>query len=337
MYLGMKIRLLIATADKDYTDHMTKTLSKGYADTLELNICSTPERLAALTSSNRYDAALLEPDFVSAAKPGSILVPFVLIDEFGHSGDGGELKRIRKYQRISSMTGQILQSCAEAGKGTGAADASKAQMTAVWSPAGGAGKTTVALAYAANMASAGKQVVYLNLESFSSTSVYFAESGGSISKALEKLESNLQLFLLGIRQQDSGSGILYFGSPDNYDDISILTVEDIEKLLKACAIEIDELVIDLSSQIDQRVVKIFGMADKVLLINDASNTSQAKLNQFISQHNIFTQIQPKAVLVNNKDARTQEGRVSKTIMLPFVPTGDPVSVFKALSGSRADW
>jgi len=333
----MKIRLLIATADKDYTDHLTKTISKGYAETLELNVCTTPERLTDMTDSNRYDAALLEPDFVSAAKPGSILVPFVLIDELGPGADGGELKGIRKYQRISSMTGQILEGCAEAGRGKSAADAEKARITAVWSPAGGAGKTTVALAYAANKASAGKQVVYLNLENFSSTSVYFPESGRSISKALEKLESNLQLFLLGIRQQDSGSGILYFCGPENYDDISILTVEDIEKLLTACAVEIDELVVDLPSQIDPRIVKTLAMSDKVLLVTDQSSTSQVKLNQFISQHNVFGQIQPKAVLVNNKDARSQDERIVKTIMLPYVQTGDPVSVFKALSGSRADW
>ena len=333
----MKIRLLIATADRDYTDHLSNSISKRYADTLELSICSSAERLTDLTSASRYDAALLEPGFVSALAPGSVQLPFVLTDELEYSADNSGLKKIRKYQRISSMTGQILESCAEAGKGAGGVDASKAQVTAVWSPTGGTGKTTVALAYAASKASSGKQVVYLNLENFSSTSVYFPESGSSISKALAKLDSNLQLFLLGIRQQDSGSGILYFCSPENYDDISILTAEDIEKLISACAAEIDELVIDLSSQIDGRIVKIFSMADKVLLIADPSNSSQAKISQFISQHNVFGQIQPKAILINNKGAGSPEERISKTIMLPFVQATDPVSVFKTLSGSRADW
>lgn len=330
----MKIRLLIATADKDYTDHLSNTISKRYADTLELSICTSAERLSDLTAAGKYDAALLEPDFISAVAPGSIIVPFVLVDELGQGADSGNVKNIRKYQRISSMTGQVIESCAEAGRGPGGVDASKAQITAVWSPAGGTGKTTVALAYAASKASAGKQVVYLNLENFSSTPVYFPESGRSISKALEKLESNLQLFLLGIRQQDVGSGIMYFCGPENYDDICILTDEDIEKLITACATEVDELVIDLSSQIDKRVVKTFGMADKILLIADPSNASQVKINQFITQHNVFGQIQPKAVLVNNKNAASQGAGISKTVMLPYVQTGDPISVFKTLSGSR---
>jgi len=333
----MKIRLLIATADKGYTDHLSNTISKRYADTLELSICSSIERLIDLTSVNRYDVALIEPDFVSAIKPGCIQVPFVLIDELGHGAESGDIKRIRKYQRISSMTGQILESYAETGKRAGGADAYKAQITAVWSPTGGTGKTTVALAYAASRVAAGKMVVYLNLENFSSTSVYFPDNGRSISKALEKLESNIQLFLLGIRQQDSGSGIMYFCGPENYDDINVLTTEDVEKLINACATEIDELVIDLSSQIDERVVKIFSMADKVLLVADPSKSSQAKTQQFISQHNVFGQVQPKTVLVNNKGANLPEERIDKTVILPLVQTNDPVSVFKALSGNRADW
>jgi len=332
----MKIRLLIATADKGYTDHLSNTISKRFADTLELSICSSIERLADLTSANRYDAALLDPDFVAAVEPGCIEVPFLLIDELEHSFESGEMKRIRKYQRISAIAGQILESCAETGKRAGA-DAKKAQVTAVWSPAGGAGKTTVALAYAANKVASGKTVVYLNLENFSSTSVFFPESGRSISKAFEKLESNLQLFILGIRQQDSGSGIMYFCSPENYDDVSILTAEDIEKLVNACAAEVDELVVDLSSQVDERVVKIFGMAAKVLLVADPSQSSQVKTNQFISQHNVFGQIQPKAILINNKGANLPVEYINKTVMLPLVQTNDPVSVFKTLSGIRADW
>ena len=332
----MKIRLLIATADKDYTDHLSGTISKRYADTIELIICSSAERLADMTSTGKYDAALIEPEFAPSVKPGSVQVPFVLADEMERGLEHFEMKTIRKYQRISSMTGRIMESYAEVGKGGGFASG-KALITAVWSPAGGAGKTTVALAYAANKASTGKLVVYLNLENFSSTPVYFPETGRSISKALEKLESNLQLFLLGIRQQDSGSGILYFCSPENYDDIGILNAEDIEKLIDGCAAEVDELVIDLSSQIDKRVTKAFSMADKVLLIADATTASQVKANQFISQHNIFGQIQPKAVLVNNKGANTPEGRVAGTVMLPLIQSNDPVSVFKTLSGSRVDW
>jgi len=241
-------------------------------------------------------------------------------------------KKIPKYQRISSLAGSILESYAEVDKGLNSFSVNKANITAVWSPSGGSGKTTVALAYAAHKVSAGKQAIYLSLENFSSTSVYFPDNGKSISKAFEKLESNAQVFMMSIRQQDNGSGISYFCSPQNYDDINILTANDIEMLVNACAAGIDELVVDLSSQCDRRVQEVFNLADTVLLICDPSSTSQAKLKQFINQHNVFGLIQSKTVLINNKGAKTTEADISKSINLPLIKTTDPAAIYKTLSG-----
>jgi MinD-like ATPase involved in chromosome partitioning or flagellar assembly len=115
-----------------------------------------------------------------------------------------------------------------------------------------------------------------------------------------------------------------------------LTASDIETLILACATGIDELVIDLSSQCDERVQKIFQLSDTVLIICDPSSTSQAKLAQFINQHNVFGQIWEKAVLVNNKGARKTETFTIKSIQLPFLQSPDPVSVFKSLSSGDFD-
>jgi MinD-like ATPase involved in chromosome partitioning or flagellar assembly len=213
----------------------------------------------------------------------------------------------------------------------------KARITAVWSPAGGTGKTTIALALAAHRVSAGKQAVYLNLENFFSTAAYFPESGKSISRVFEKLEANVQMFLQGIRQQDSGSGIAYFCGPENYDDMNILTADDVETLIKACAIGADDLVVDLSSQCDERVQRVFDLAQTVLLVADASSASQAKMWQFTSQHNVFAKIQSKAIFVNNKGAKLIDENSNKTINLPLAQSSDPVFLFKMLSSGNFDW
>ena len=41
----MKIQLLIALNDIDYTEHLSKVLSEKYADRFEISICSSAERL----------------------------------------------------------------------------------------------------------------------------------------------------------------------------------------------------------------------------------------------------------------------------------------------------
>ena len=128
----------------------------------------------------------------------------------------------------------MLEGFAElSGSGSGF-DLEKARITAVWSPAGGVGKTTAALAYCTRKVSEGKQVLYLDLEYFSSVSVYFSGDGKSISTVFDKLANNAQYApLRGIRQQDSGSGIMYFCEPNNYDDINVLTDEDIASPMAA--------------------------------------------------------------------------------------------------------
>jgi len=228
-----------------------------------------------------------------------------------------------------------LENYAEVGKGVGSFNSNKARITAVWSPSGGSGKTTVALAFAAHRVLGGKQTVYLNLENFSSTSAYFQESGQSISKVFEKLETNVEMFLMGIRQQDSGSGIHYFCEPENYDDINILTSNELEILINACIANTEELIIDLPSQCDEKVQKIFDIANIVLIIADPSGTSQNKLRQFFTQHNIFGQIKDKVMLVNNKGAKTAEASINKVIELPLVQSADPLFIYKSLTGCFA--
>ena len=332
----MKIKLLIATADSDYAEHLSRVLAEKYAEVFTITVCSTTERLQDVLVVNGFDAALLEPSFTSACTASAVRLPLLLADEEGNALESS-MKKVRKYQRVSAIAGNIMEYYAEISVGTDSCRTDKAHITAVWSPSGGSGKTTVSLALAAHRVLAGKQAVYLNLESFASTAAYFPDNGKSISKAFEKLDTNVQMFLMGIRQQDSGSGILYFCEPENYDDMNILTAEDIETLTKACAEGVDEVVLDLPSQCDGRVQAVLAFADTVLVVSDMSVTSQVKLRQFISQHNVFGKIQSKAVLVNNKNAKTTEPGFSRTIQLPHVQSADSISIFKALSSGHFDW
>lgn len=333
----MKIKLLIATLDKDYAEYLSSVLSEKHADTFDVSLCSSAERMQELLTKNKYDVGLLDTNFTAEVNSNAIRLPLSLVDESGIAADSNnDLRKIRKYQRISTIAGNVLEGYAEVGANIAKFGDDKVQITAVWSPCGGTGKTSVALAYAANRVSAGKQTTYLNLENFSSTSAYFPENGRSISKVFEKLESNVDMFLLGIRQQDSGSGIFYFGGPENYDDMNILNAKDIETLINACATETDELVVDLSSQCDERIQKAFDIADTIFLVCDASSRCQVKLAQFINQHNVFGRIQEKLVLVNNKGAKIMDANISKTVNLPQIQSYDPVSVFKTLSGGNFD-
>jgi len=334
----MKIKLVIATCDSDYAEHLSNVLSEKFADEFSISVCSLDDELSEILGKVKFDAALIELQFTKPEKLSMVRLPIILYDESDNVPDEYEcFVKIRKYQKISSIAGEVLQAYAETTASASGPGINKANVTACWSPSGGVGKTTVALAYAARRVLDGKQVVYLNLENFSSIPIFFSNTGKSISTAFEKLDSNINMFLMGIRQKDSGSGISYFCGPDNYDDIHILTADDVEKIIEACAFGTDELVIDLSCYCGECTKKALELADSVMLVCDHTRISQAKLKQFINQHNIFKSIQAKSILINNKGAEVEEASALKSIKLSHVPSTDPVFVYKTLSGNRFEW
>lgn len=327
----MKIHLLIADIDSDYMEHLSGIFAENYSDVFEVSVCSSQKAMADLLEHRQVDVALLGPAFIQGAGNSQIRLPLLLWDgTAAPDGQFAELKRVRKYQRISALSGQILEKYAEISSGDMGFEGEQCgRITVVWSPAGGCGKTTAALAYAAEKVSEGKKVVYLDLEPFSSTPVYFPEGGKSISSVFEKLDSNVELLLQSIRKTDSGSGIFYYGQPDNYDDIEILTAEDMRNLVTSSAKNVDEVVVDMGNGYDQRTAALMDLANTVMAVIDNTRAAYVKWQQFCTQHSVYEKIQTKLLLVANRGARLEQMR--QAVTLPLVQSEDPVVVYKTLS------
>ena len=331
----MRVKLLIATGDADYAGHLSDNISEHHADALDVCVCRTPERFEELLSTQRFDAALLEAPFLEDIGSKSIQLPLLLWSENDDGGDTAcDFKKIPKYQQVSSIVASVLENYARVSKNRHGSDSQHARVIAVWSPAGGVGKTTVALAYAAKRAAECRQVLYLNLEPFSSVPAYFAETGKSISSVFEMLdndEGNIKMLIRGIRCLDSG--VAYLCSPDNFDDMYILSADNISELIDSCSGVTDELVIDMSCVCDRRTRKVFDLANKVLLVTEPTKTAQIKLSQFASQHNVYERIREKSVLVANKGAAADTSLSDAVIHLPYVHSTDVSAVYKTLSAS----
>ena len=333
----MKIQLLIAAAESDYSEYLSNTLSTRHADTFAVGLCSSYERLGDVLTARKYDVVLIEPEWIPFLHKQKVKLPLALYSEHAAFPDSAQdVIKVRKYQRISTLVSDILEHYANVAPGFGDFGKDRGQIVAVWSPAGGVGKTTVALAYATRIVSGGSAVTYLDLEHFSSSDAYFPREGKSISSLFEKLESNAEILVRSIRQHDSSSGIDYFCPPNNFDDLNELTTQDMVTLATTCASTSDVVVVDLSSSCDNRTKAVLDLADLVLLVTDGSKTTTSKLNIFTSQHSVFEDIRYKTRLVTNKGAMLTDARFETTIRLPNVQSGDPGIVFKTLSGNSFD-
>ena len=332
----MKIKLLIATDDPDYAEHLSCGISERHADVADVSVCRTKESLRELLAAQKFDAALLETKLIGGIDLSAITLPLLLWEDTESSAaEFAKFQGIRKYQRISSIVSVVLEKYAKASPDGQALNSEKAKITAVWSPAGGTGKTTAALALAAKRVSEGKHVLYLDMEPFSSVPAYFPESGKSISTVFEMLENNdgnVEIFIRGVCRKDSG-GINYFCPPDNFDDLNILSTDNVAALIRACAGVTDELIVDLSCSCDERTRQVFLLADRVLLLADQTRTAQTKLSQFMSQHDVFDLIKNKTVFIANKGTAAGTPPAGTAISLPLVQSSDHVQVYKTLSAS----
>ena len=332
----MKIKLLIATDDSDYAEHLSYFISGRHADVIDVSVSRTQERLRELLKTHRFDAALLEAPLIGDTDLKTISLPLLLwADGENNSAESAKLPRIKKYQRISSIVADVLGKYSKISADRQGFDSERARITAVWSPAGGVGKTTVALALAVKKAAEGKQVLYLNMESFSSVPAYFPESDKSISTVFEMLENsegNVEMLIRSVCHKDSG-GIAYLNRPDNFDDMYILSADNVATLIRSCAGVTEDLIIDLPCACDRRTRQVFTLADKVLLVIDQTCAAKVKLSQFTSQHDVFSLIRNKTTLVANKGATVSTPPTDTIVALPFMQSSDHVMVYKALSAS----
>jgi len=332
----MRIKLLVATVDSVYAKLLADNISEHHSDIMDVCVCNNTEHLNEVLSKQKYDVALLDETLIKDINTSQINLPLLLWPEEETIAEiPEEARTIRKYQRISSIIATVLELYAGITKNRHIPDSSSAYITAVWSPAGGVGKTTVALAYAMQNVSEGKAVFYLNLEDFSSLPGLLNDNGKSISSVFEMLDDNngnVKMLIQGISCKDKG--ITYLCKPDNYDDMCVLSSDNISELITVCAELADELVIDLSCSCDKRVIKVFGLADKILIVTEDSGSAKSKLEQFILQNDVFENIKDKSVLIANKGAVINHSPINNAISLPFVQISDPLAICGTLSETR---
>ena len=163
----MRVKLLIATDDAEYAEHLSCSISERHADVIDVSVCRSQENLRELLVAQRFDAALLEASMIAGMDLSAVGLPLLLwTDRECEAVTSAKLAKIKKYQRVSSIASDVLEQYAAVSPDVRGPDSGKAHVTAVWSPAGGVGKTTVALALAAKRPQTGKRFFISILSAF---------------------------------------------------------------------------------------------------------------------------------------------------------------------------
>ncbi len=339
----MMIKIAIADTNVEYLERLTGVLDE-YAD-LRISVFSDASYLSEGLAGGRYDVLLLDPSLYDRRLPlEKVPVTIFLTGETRVPYEMEEAPMIRKYQRISQIHQKLLEICSLHLPGMGAsAREGHATVYAFYSPVGGAGKTTAALIAATRLSMQGKKTFYLNLEAFAGDGCYLpaedAENG--MSSLLERLsgKGNPAMYMQSclLAKNDNLHYMKHFDSPNDY---AAMDIEDLEALIRLFRDfgAFDYVVVDMDSCFDAKAKCVFGLSDKVVIVEKDDAIGIGKMERFYAQTYILSEYGDKMARVLNFSTGREPGLSTELPLVGRIPaTGgaDSASLITTLSAGSA--
>lgn len=212
----MRIRVAIIEQDTGYLEKITNVFNTRYTEQVEIHAFTVMNRAIEFLQSNRVDMILVDEQIEMQLKmfPSKCNLAY-LVDSMGIESVKG-YPAICKFQKVDLIYKQILsiysensQSVSESHLNLGGSN-----VIAFMSPAGGTGTSSMAAACAMQCAGRGNNVLYLNLEKFGSSDVFFSGEGqftmSDIIFALKGRKANLAMKLQScVKKATCGGGFLF--------------------------------------------------------------------------------------------------------------------------------
>lgn len=292
----MKIKLAILEKDKSYIDRIVAVFETKYADKFEVYSFTNAEIALATIKDTKINVFVagdtFEIDFTKLPSycGFAYLVDSADIDSFNNQ------QAICKFQKVDLIYKQILSVFSEHAGGITSikTDDENCRVIAFGSPSGGVGSSTMAAACAIHFAKAGKKTLYLNLENFGSSDVFFTAEGqydmSDIIFALKSKKANLPLKLESCVKCDK-HGVYFYSQPKVALDMMELGTEEILRLISELRLagSYDVIVLDMQFGLDKSRLDIYKKCNSIIMIGDGSENSNAKLYRAVNALNIMEQ------------------------------------------------
>ena len=302
-----KRKMALADSDERYL----KEISYYFMEKLpqfELLIFTRRETLYQYLESDKADILVVDEAF--AEEQLIKLTPSTtrIVLSMGISPiDGFEM--VRKYQRMDTLSEAVLLKYAEESNTLDTVKGNSAtKITAFYSPAGGTGKTTLALAMATAGAQAGMSILYLNLEEIDSVKDIFGKTPGNLSDIFLVLKTrgvNVAVKMKGCVGKAPSAGFYYISGVDSISEYEEINKEDMKHLIIAVRelADYDLVIVDLGSGFTDKTKAILNEVETILFPAVLDEGSLSKLGRFVSEsklHDIYEPLLKKMKLIYNK-------------------------------------
>ena len=294
-----KLNIVIADSDEMYLNHLTNYLIE-HVNTFEVYSFTTKESLVKFVGnkSNRVDIILFTADMEDGTIQSSSAPAKILLTDGGYN-ESEEYECINKYQKAANFVNNILMVYAEI---TGRVDAVTAgdkatKIIGFYSPAGGCGKTTLALATAYALGQMKKRVFYFNAERINSAAdVLPVTESGSMSDvylAVKTKGANVGLRIMSNKQLDQNTNINYINPSESSLEFNEISPDEFAKLVKEFEKlgEFDYVIFDFDSELGKEKIDMLSVMDKIVVPVVTDSRALAKTDLFIKEVGMYDELE----------------------------------------------
>lgn len=280
----MKIKLAILDSDSNYLNRMVNTFGMKYAENLEI-YSFTDEKIALkMVEENKIDLLLSADTFDIDVSTLPKRCAFAYLVEMTDVDSIKEQVAVCKFQRADLIYKQILSLYSEKAANISGLkiNDSDCKIIVFSSPSGGVGNSSIAAACAMKLARDGKRTLYLDLQLYGGTDIFFQSEGQfdmtDIIYALKSKKTNISLKIEGCIKRDI-SGVYFFSQPKLVLDMMELGTEEIIRLISELRLSggYEYIIIDKDFGITKDDFQLYVLANHLVIVGDGSDISNSKI------------------------------------------------------------
>lgn len=293
----MKIKIAIVDNDRNYLDRMVSKFAALYYDKLEIYCFDNLEKALKQIQGKTVDLFLVGDSIPVDESQWPQQYNLVYLVHSNEIKTYKGKRTICRYQKAESIYKQILDIFSESlpndviFRRAGTAKAIFYAFTAV---GGGAGVTSVAIAFAKYLASQRKKALYVSLDPFANPDLLLHGEGSynfdDILFAIKRRMVNLSLKLESYIKQDP-SGVDYFSASTNAMDMVTITKDDLQTLIQGLndMNHYDYILFDMPFSFSKECMSVFNQADRVIFVSEGSRSDNDKFIRAFDALQVYVQ------------------------------------------------
>jgi cellulose biosynthesis protein BcsQ len=306
------IKLIIADENQNYVKALALYFQEEYGQAFDIT-CLTQKTVLQeyLNKLEVADILLIDQKMFNDSLPCKHIKSVIVLAE--GVNENANNSSIYKYQKADILAKYLFE-IYEKSSGSRATinkSNSKCKIISVYSPAGAAGKTTIAYNIARQYAMQYQKVLFISLETYASLTIFKqTEATQGLMYLLYLIKNkaqNLQLKLNAIKVVEINTNIHFIERESNVLEYKDLKIDDIDLLVSFLRNQsgYDAIIFDLDSSINEAILGVLKYSDGILNVQCNDTSDKVKQEEFKRQipkiNNLLEiDINRKIIRVNNK-------------------------------------